>query len=58
LPDDFYRVVVKELSRLGFSQKPGGKGSHEKWCGGAVVRMTLQSQFRTILKAATLPTEY
>ena len=32
---EFYRIVTKELAAIGFAIKPGGKGSHEKWCGGA-----------------------
>jgi hypothetical protein len=35
MPDGYYKAVTDELSRLGFIRKNGGKGSHEKWCGGA-----------------------
>lgn len=35
MPDGFYKAVAVELSRLGFVRKSGGKGSHEKWFGGA-----------------------
>jgi predicted RNA binding protein YcfA (HicA-like mRNA interferase family) len=31
LVQGYYKAVVNELRRLGFSQVPGGKGSHEKW---------------------------
>lgn len=35
MADGFYKAVTVELSRLGFVRKGGGKGSHEKWFGGA-----------------------
>lgn len=33
--DGYYKAVVAELRQLGFSQAPGGKGSHEKWVNAA-----------------------
>ncbi len=31
MPEGFYRLVAKELSRLGYHHQSNAKGSHEKW---------------------------
>jgi predicted RNA binding protein YcfA (HicA-like mRNA interferase family) len=35
LVQGYYKAVVGELKRLGYSQVPGGKGSHEKWASAS-----------------------
>ena len=31
--DGYYKLVVKELRRLGFEYQRNSKGSHERWIG-------------------------
>ena len=33
--DGYYKVVVKELRRLGFEYDRNAKGSHERWANSA-----------------------
>ena len=33
--DGYYKIVVKELGRLGFEYDRNGKGSHERWINAA-----------------------
>ena len=33
--DGYYKLVVKELRRLGFEYDRNGKGSHERWTNPA-----------------------
>lgn len=33
--DGYYKLVVKELRRLGFEYQRNSKGSHERWINGA-----------------------
>jgi predicted RNA binding protein YcfA (HicA-like mRNA interferase family) len=35
LVDGYYKVVVKELRRLGFAYDRNAKGSHERWINAA-----------------------
>jgi len=34
LVDGYYKIVVKELRRLGFEYQRNSKGSHERWIKG------------------------
>lgn len=53
----YYRQVVEELTRHGFTKSKGGKGSHEKWEKGTIkviVPFNCYSRFtaNAVLKAA------
>jgi predicted RNA binding protein YcfA (HicA-like mRNA interferase family) len=41
LSEGFYKVVTKELKKLGFEKVKGGKGSHEKWICGSTGKTTI-----------------
>ena len=59
MADSFYKGIIAQLSGAGFTQVPGGKGSHEKWRGpdGTVVtvpRSKSRHTANTIMKDAGL----
>ena len=61
MPKDFYLDIVRLLRAAGFSQIPGGKGSHEKWANRAtgltvvVPKAKSRHTANEVLKQAGLP---
>jgi predicted RNA binding protein YcfA (HicA-like mRNA interferase family) len=61
VPKDFYRDLTALLSKAGWKQVVGGKGSHEKWVneelGKAVIvpRSKSRHTANEVLKQAGLP---
>jgi predicted RNA binding protein YcfA (HicA-like mRNA interferase family) len=41
LSEGYYRIIAKELKKLGFVKTRGGKGSHEKWSCSTTGKTTI-----------------